>query len=124
MAGNVTIESIGGPTFGFGGGRVDVFEPEKDIYWGTAEEWLGATRMDEEPGRALENPLAAIQMGLIYVNPEGPGGQSDPMPSARATLEPFDGLVLNDEDTRAPTARGEPIHPHQGRVCSSDKADN
>src|SRR3546814_877722 len=68
MAGNVAIESMGGPTFGFGGGRVDVFEPEKDIYWGTEEEWLGATRIDEESGRALENPLAAIQMGLIYVN--------------------------------------------------------
>ena len=69
------VESMGGPIFGFGGGRADVFEPEKDIYWGTEEEWLGQTRIDEESGHMLENPLAAIQHGLIYVNPEGPGGK-------------------------------------------------
>ncbi len=66
LAGNVAIESMGGPTFGFSGGREDVFEPEKDVYWGTEEEWLGQTRIDEEAGLALENPLAAIQHGLIY----------------------------------------------------------
>src|SRR3546814_422252 len=106
MAGNVAIESMGGPTFGFGGGRVDVFEPEKDIYWGTEEEWLGATRIDEESGRALENPLAAIQMGLIYVNPEGPGGKPDPMQSARDIRETFARMAMNDEETVALTAGG------------------
>jgi catalase-peroxidase len=106
LAGNVAIESMGGPTFGFGGGREDVFEPEKDIYWGTEEEWLGATRIDEESGRALENPLAAIQMGLIYVNPEGPGGNPDPMKSARDIRETFARMAMNDEETLALTAGG------------------
>lgn len=106
LAGNVAIESMGGPVFGFGGGREDVFEPEKDIYWGTEEEWLGATRIDEESGRALENPLAAIQMGLIYVNPEGPGGKPDPMMSARDIRETFSRMAMNDEETLALTAGG------------------
>eukprot|EP00456_Euglypha_rotunda_P038247 TRINITY_DN29365_c0_g1_i3.p2 TRINITY_DN29365_c0_g1~~TRINITY_DN29365_c0_g1_i3.p2 ORF type:complete len:257 (-),score=88.39 TRINITY_DN29365_c0_g1_i3:21-791(-) len=79
LAGNVAIESMGGPVFGFGGGRADVFEPEKDIYWGTEENWVGdeanETRIQPEKDMALESPLAAIQMGLIYVNPEGPGGK-------------------------------------------------
>src|SRR3546814_3281492 len=101
---------MGGPTFGFGGGRVDVFEPEKDIYWGTEEEWLGATRIDDESGRALENPLAAIQMGLIYVNPEGPGGKPDPMQSARAIRETFARIAMNDEETVALTAVGHPFY--------------
>jgi len=106
LAGNVAIESMGGPTFGFGGGRADVWEPEKDIYWGTEEEWLGATRIDEESGRALENPLAAIQMGLIYVNPQGPGGKPDPMQSARDIRETFARMAMNDEETVALTAGG------------------
>jgi len=106
LAGNVAIESMGGPVFGFGGGREDVFEPEKDIYWGTEEEWLGATRIEEESGRALENPLAAIQMGLIYVNPEGPGGKPDPMQSARDIRETFARMAMNDEETLALTAGG------------------
>jgi catalase-peroxidase len=106
MAGNVAIESMGGPTFGFGGGRADVWEPEKDIYWGTEEEWLGDTRIDEESGRALENPLAAIQMGLIYVNPEGPGGNPDPAKSARDIRETFARMGMNDEETLALTAGG------------------
>jgi catalase-peroxidase len=106
LAGNVAIESMGGPTFGFGGGRADVWEPEKDIYWGTEEKWLGATRIEEESGRALENPLAAIQMGLIYVNPEGPGGQPDPMKSARDIRETFARMAMNDEETVALTAGG------------------
>ncbi|MBY8823600.1 catalase/peroxidase HPI [Sphingomonas colocasiae] len=106
LAGNVAIESMGGPVFGFGGGREDVFEPEKDIYWGTEEEWLGATRIDEESGRALENPLAAIQMGLIYVNPEGPGGKPDPMMSARDIRETFARMAMDDEETLALTAGG------------------
>ncbi len=106
LAGNVAIESMGGPTFGFGGGRADVFEPEKDVYWGTEEEWLGQTRIDEEAGLALESPLAAIQHGLIYVNPEGPGGCPNPMGSARDMRETFARMGMNDEETAALTAGG------------------
>ncbi|MFD1611085.1 catalase/peroxidase HPI [Sphingomonas tabacisoli] len=109
LAGNVAIESMGGPTFGFGGGREDVWEPEKDIYWGTEELWVNQgspTRIDEEAGRALENPLAAIQMGLIYVNPEGPGGNPDPLQSARDIRETFARMAMNDEETVALTAGG------------------
>jgi catalase-peroxidase len=106
LAGNVAIESMGGPTFGFSGGREDVFEPEKDVYWGTEEEWLGQTRIEEQEGRALENPLAAIQMGLIYVNPEGPGGCPMPQGSARDMRETFARMGMNDEETVALTAGG------------------
>ncbi|GGE00640.1 catalase-peroxidase [Polymorphobacter glacialis] len=106
LTGNVAIESMGGPVFGFGGGRKDVFEPEKDIYWGTEEEWLGTTRIEEESGRALENPLAAIQMGLIYVNPEGPGGCPNPLGSGRDMRETFARMGMNDEETVALTAGG------------------
>jgi catalase-peroxidase len=106
MAGNMAIESMGGPVFGFGGGRQDVFEPLKDIYWGTEQEWLGQTRIEEESGRALENPLAAIQMGLIYVNPEGPGGCPNPLGSARDMRETFARMAMNDEETVALTAGG------------------
>jgi catalase-peroxidase len=106
MAGNVGIESMGGPVFGFGGGREDVFEPMKDIYWGTEEEWLGETRINEESGKAFESPLAAIQMGLIYVNPEGPGGCPNPMGSARDMRETFARMGMNDEETVALTAGG------------------
>ncbi|KQM65703.1 hydroperoxidase [Sphingomonas sp. Leaf17] len=106
LAGNVGIESMGGPTFGFGGGREDVFEPEKDVYWGTEEEWLGQTRIDEEAGMALEEPLAAIQHGLIYVNPEGPGGCPNPMGSARDMRATFARMGMNDEETAALTAGG------------------
>lgn len=106
MAGNVAIESMGGPIFGFGGGRADIWEPDRDIYWGTEEEWLGETRIDEESGRAMENPLAAIQMGLIYVNPEGPGGKPDPLQSARDIRQTFSRMAMNDEETLALTAGG------------------
>ncbi|WP_066816529.1 catalase/peroxidase HPI [Sphingomonas mali] len=110
LAGNVAIESMGGPVFGFGGGRADVWEPERDIYWGTEEQWVGSpdskTRIDEEEGRALESPLAAIQMGLIYVNPEGPGGVPDPLKSARDIRETFHRMGMNDEETAALTAGG------------------
>jgi len=106
LAGNVAIEDMGGPIFGFGGGREDLFEPEKDIYWGTEQEWLGVTRIEEESGRALENPLAAIQMGLIYVNPEGPGGCPMPQGSARDMRETFARMAMNDEETAALTAGG------------------
>jgi len=110
LAGNVAIESMGGPVFGFGGGRADVWEPERDIYWGTEQEWVGSadskTRIHEEEGRALESPLAAIQMGLIYVNPEGPGGVPDPLQSARDMRETFYRMGMNDEETAALTAGG------------------
>ena len=106
LAGNVAIESMGGPVFGFGGGRADVYEPPKDIYWGTEEEWLGQTRIDEESGRALENPLAAIQHGLIYVNPEGPGGNANAAQSARDIRETFARMGMNDVETAALTAGG------------------
>ncbi|WP_439596701.1 catalase/peroxidase HPI [Falsiroseomonas sp.] len=104
LAGNVAIESMGGPVFGFGGGRKDVFEPEKDIYWGTEEKWLGDTRIAE--GKVFESPLAAIQMGLIYVNPEGPGGVPDPIGSGRDIRETFARMGMNDEETVALTAGG------------------
>ncbi|MCQ4159255.1 catalase/peroxidase HPI [Roseomonas sp. GC11] len=106
LAGNVAIESMGGPVFGFGGGREDVFEPEKDIYWGTEEQWLGQTRIDPAKNMVLESPLAAIQMGLIYVNPEGPGGVPDPAQSARDIRETFARMGMNDEETVALTAGG------------------
>ena len=106
LAGNVAIESMGGPVFGFSGGREDIFEPERDIYWGTEQEWLGQTRIDEEAGLTLENPLAAIQHGLIYVNPEGPGGKPDTKGSARDLRETFSRMGMNDEETAALTAGG------------------
>ncbi|WP_242128601.1 catalase/peroxidase HPI [Sphingobium sp. Sx8-8] len=110
LAGNVAIESMGGPVFGFGGGRADVFEPEKDIYWGTEEQWVGQegnqTRIQPDKNMVLESPLAAIQMGLIYVNPEGPGGHPDPLQSARDIRETFERMGMNDEETVALTAGG------------------
>ncbi|MDJ0979304.1 MAG: catalase/peroxidase HPI [Erythrobacter sp.] len=108
LAGNVAIESMGGPVFGFGGGRADVYEPES-VYWGTEEEWVNegsATRIRPDDGASLENPLAAIQMGLIYVNPEGPGGNPDPLESARDMRETFARMAMNDEETVALTAGG------------------
>src|SRR6056297_3566476 len=104
LTGNVALESMGFKTFGFGGGRVDIWEPEEDIYWGTEEEWLGDERYSE--GRALENPLAAVQMGLIYVNPEGPNGEPDPARSAVDIRETFGRMAMNDEETVALVAGG------------------
>ncbi len=108
LTGNVAIESMGGPVFGFGGGRADVFEPERDIYWGTEENWVEGeeTRIQPDQEMALEHPLAAIQMGLIYVNPEGPGGNPDPLQSARDMRETFSRMAMNDEETVALTAGG------------------
>lgn len=110
LAGNVAIESMGGPVFGFGGGRADVWEPEKDVYWGTEENWVGdeanQTRIRPEDNAALEAPLAAIQMGLIYVNPEGPGGVPEALLSARDIRETFARMGMNDEETAALTAGG------------------
>jgi catalase-peroxidase len=118
LAGNVAIESMGGPTFGFGGGREDVYEPEH-VYWGTEEEWLGQTRIDEEAGLALENPLAAIQHGLIYVNPEGPGGKPDPIGSGRDMLETFSRMGMTAEETAALTAGGHTFGKAHGAGCPS-----
>lgn len=110
LAGNVAIESMGGPVFGFGGGRADVWEPEKDVYWGTEENWVGdegnQTRIQPDKDMALEEPLAAIQMGLIYVNPEGPGGVPEALASARDIRETFARMGMNDEETAALTAGG------------------
>lgn len=104
LTGNVAIESMGGKTFGFGGGRADVWQPEEDIYWGAEKEWLGDNRYTGE--RELENPLAAVQMGLIYVNPEGPNGNPDPLASARDIRETFKRMGMNDEETVALVAGG------------------
>ncbi|MFM5918638.1 MAG: catalase/peroxidase HPI [Novosphingobium sp.] len=110
LAGNVAIESMGGPVFGFGGGRADVYEPERDIYWGDEDKWVNEgvqTRIDEERGLTdLDGPLAAIQMGLIYVNPEGPGGNPDPLKSARDIKATFERMAMNHEETVALTAGG------------------
>jgi catalase-peroxidase len=109
LTGNVAIESMGGPTFGFAGGRADTWEAQRDIYWGSEELWVnqGAeTRINPEEGKALETPLAAIQMGLIYVNPEGPGGEPDIEGSARDIRETFSRMAMNDEETVALTAGG------------------
>ena len=104
LTGNVALESMGFKTFGFGGGREDIWEPEKDIYWGSEKEWLDDKRYSGD--RDLENPLAAVQMGLIYVNPEGPNGEPDPVASGRDVRETFARMAMNDEETVALTAGG------------------
>ena len=104
LAGNVALESMGFKTFGFGGGREDIWEPEKDTYWGSEKEWLGDERYTGD--RELENPLAAVQMGLIYVNPEGPNGNPDPVAAARDIRESFGRMAMNDEETVALIAGG------------------
>ena len=104
LSGNVAIESMGGKTFGFGGGREDIWAPEEDIYWGMEKEWLTNKRYTGE--RELEHPLAAVQMGLIYVNPEGPDGNPDPLASAKDIRETFARMAMNDEETVALTAGG------------------
>ncbi|MEP3050606.1 MAG: catalase/peroxidase HPI [Erythrobacter sp.] len=120
LAGNVAIESMGGPVFGFGGGRADVFDPET-VYWGTEELWVDQgveTRIRPEDEANLENPLAAIQMGLIYVNPEGPGGNPDPLLSARDMRETFARMAMNDEETVALTAGGHAFGKTHGAAPS------
>jgi catalase-peroxidase len=104
LAGNVALESMGFETFGFAGGREDVWEPEEDIYWGSEGKWLADERYSGD--RQLENPLAAVQMGLIYVNPEGPGGNPDPLAAARDIRETFARMAMNDEETVALIAGG------------------
>jgi len=104
LAGNVALESMGFKTFGFGGGRVDVWEPEEDIFWGPEGKWLGDERYTGD--RQLDNPLGAVQMGLIYVNPEGPNGKPDPVAAARDIRETFARMAMNDEETVALIAGG------------------
>nr|HPL17917.1 catalase/peroxidase HPI [Spirochaetota bacterium] len=104
LAGNVALESMGFKTFGFGGGREDIWEPEEDVYWGKEDTWLGDKRYGGD--RELENPLAAVQMGLIYVNPEGPNGNPDPVASGRDVRETFARMAMNDEETVALVAGG------------------
>ena len=104
LPGNVALESMGFKTFGFGGGRADIWQPEEDIYWGAETEWLANKRYTDD--RKLENPLAAVQMGLIYVNPEGPDGKPDPVASGRDVRETFGRMGMNDEETVALIAGG------------------
>src|SRR5260370_11812079 len=104
LTGNVALESMGFKTFGFAGGREDVWEPEEDIYWGSEDTWRGDARYSGD--RQLENPLAAVEMGLIYVNPEGPNGKPDPVAAARDIRETFARMAMNDEETVAIVAGG------------------
>ncbi len=112
LAGNCALESAGFETFGFAGGREDVWEPNEDIYWGSEREWLGDERYNEE--RELEQPLAAVQMGLIYVNPEGPNGHPDPLKSAKDIRETFARMAMNDEETVALIAGGHTLGKTHG----------
>ena len=104
LTGNVALESMGFKTFGFGGGREDVWEPDEDVYWGPETTWLGDERYTGD--RELEDPLGAVQMGLIYVNPEGPNGNPDPLAAARDIRETFRRMAMNDEETVALIAGG------------------
>ena len=117
LAGNVALESMGFKTFGFGGGREDVWEPEEDIYWGSEGQWLGDKRYSGD--RDLENPLAAVQMGLIYVNPEGPNGQPSVLASGRDIRETFARMAMNDEETVALVAGGHTFGKTHGAAPAS-----
>ncbi len=118
LAGNCALESMGFKTFGFAGGREDVWEPQEDIYWGPESEWLGDKRYTGQ--RQLENPLAAVQMGLIYVNPEGPNGQPDPLAAARDIRETFGRMAMNDEETVALIAGGHTFGKAHGAASPKD----
>ncbi|HET9516462.1 MAG TPA: catalase/peroxidase HPI [Actinoplanes sp.] len=118
LAGNVALESMGFTTFGFAGGRPDVWEPDSDVYWGPETTWLGDERYTGD--RELENPLAAVQMGLIYVNPEGPNGNPDPLAAARDIRETFHRMAMNDEETVALIAGGHTF----GKTHGAGPADN
>jgi catalase-peroxidase len=118
LAGNVALESMGFKTFGFGGGRADVWEPEEDVYWGPEGKWLADERYSGE--RDLESPLGAVQMGLIYVNPEGPGGNPDPLAAAKDIRETFRRMAMNDEETVALIAGGHTF----GKTHGAAPADN
>jgi catalase-peroxidase len=117
LAGNCAIESMGGKTFGFGGGREDTWEPSSDIYWGSETTWLGDNRYTGD--RVLENPLGAVQMGLIYVNPEGPNGKPDPVASGRDVRETFSRMAMNDEETVALVAGGHTFGKCHGAADAS-----
>ena len=117
LAGNVAIESMGGKTFGFGGGRADTWEPSQDIYWGSETEWLGDKRYTGD--RQLESPLGAVQMGLIYVNPEGPNGKPDPVASGRDIRATFARMAMNDEETVALVAGGHTFGKAHGAADAS-----
>ena len=118
LAGNVALENAGFKTFGFAGGRVDVWEPQEDIYWGSEREWLGDNRYTGD--RELEQPLAAVQMGLIYVNPEGPNGNPDPLLAARDIRETFARMAMNDEETVALIAGGHTLGKTHGAAEADD----
>jgi catalase-peroxidase len=117
FTGNVALESMGFKTFGFAGGREDVWEPEQDVYWGSETTWLGDTRYSGD--RQLESPLAAVQMGLIYVNPEGPNGNPDPLAAARDIRETFRRMAMNDEETVALIAGGHTFGKAHGAADAS-----
>ena len=117
LAGNCALESMGFKTFGFGGGRVDIWEPQEDVYWGSETTWLGDKRYSGE--RDLENPLAAVQMGLIYVNPEGPNGNPDPLAAAKDIREVFARMSMNDEETVALIAGGHAFGKTHGAGAAS-----
>jgi len=122
IAGNVALDSMGFKTFGFAGGRVDVWEPEEDIYWGSEDEWLGDKRYDKDKhiSEDLENPLAAVQMGLIYVNPEGPNGEPNVLESGKDIRETFERMAMGDEETVALVAGGHTF----GKCHGAGDADN
>jgi len=121
LAGNIAYESMGLKTFGFGFGREDIWHPEKDTYWGSEKEWLAKDRYaDANDETSLENPLAAVQMGLIYVNPEGVNGKPDPMKTAEAVRETFARMAMNDEETAALTAGGHTVGKTHGNGDASD----
>lgn len=122
LAGNVALESMGFKTLGFGGGRADVWEPDDDVYWGPETEWLGDERYSGD--RDLEKPLAAVQMGLIYVNPEGPNGSPDPLASARDIRETFGRMAMNDEETVALIAGGHTFGKTHGAAPDTNIEDN
>ncbi|KRP07703.1 MAG: peroxidase [Sphingobacteriales bacterium BACL12 MAG-120813-bin55] len=120
LAGNMAYESMGFKTFGFGGGRADIWHPEKDIYWGSEKEWLGKNRYQEDGNsESLENPLAAVQMGLIYVNPEGVDGKQDPLRTAQDARTTFKRMGMNDEETVALTAGGHTVGKAHGNGDAS-----
>ena len=119
LVGNVAIESMGLKTFGFGGGREDIWEPEEDIYWGSEKEWLANNRYDKN--RELENPLGAVQMGLIYVNPQGPDGNPDPIKAARDIRETFGRMAMNDYEIVALVAGGHTFGKSHGAAPESHK---
>ena len=120
LAGNVAYESMGLKTFGFSLGREDIWQPEKDVYWGSEKEWLKSTRYEDENRTSLENPLAAVQMGLIYVNPEGVNGKPDPLRTAQDVRLTFARMAMNDEETVALTAGGHTVGKAHGNGNAAD----